>query len=148
MKKNIIWGMMSTCLAILLSGCSSNKQAATPWEKMEAVEANIQLTNFPDKNFLVTDYGATADADISEALTKAIADCHAQGGGKVIVPEGTYYTKAIHLLSNVNLHISKNRRKRNFDIVKKLFLLIRFYLGKHRFKKLRHRCYCRYFFVI
>ena len=107
MKKNIIWGMMSTCLAILLSGCSSNKQAATPWEKMETVEANIQLTNFPDKNFLVTDYGATADTDISEALTKAIADCHAQGGGKVIVPEGTYYTKAIHLLSNVNLHISK-----------------------------------------
>lgn len=79
-----------------------------PWKAMKDVEKRIETTEFPDRDFnIVTDYKAQTDKDISEELRRAISDCHRAGGGRVVVPAGTYYTKAIHLLSNVNLHIEK-----------------------------------------
>ncbi len=79
-----------------------------PWKAMGEVEQRIQLTSFPDRTFhLVTDYQAIEGEDISEKLRRAISDCHRAGGGRVVIPAGEYYTKAIHLLSNVNLHIDK-----------------------------------------
>lgn len=79
-----------------------------PWKAMKEVEKRIETTEFPDRDFnIVTDYKAQTDKDISEELRRAISDCHRAGGGRVVVPAGTYYTKAIHLLSNVNLHIEK-----------------------------------------
>jgi polygalacturonase len=48
-----------------------------------------------------------------DAINTAIADCHDSGGGTVVIPAdgsldggGTYYSGAITLLSNVNLHIA------------------------------------------
>lgn len=47
-----------------------------------------------------------------DAINAAIADANAEGGGRVVVPagasqnaDGAYYSGAIRLLSNVNLHI-------------------------------------------
>lgn len=79
-----------------------------PWKAMKEVEKRIETTEFPDRVFnIMTDYKAQTDKDISEELRRAISDCHRAGGGRVVVPAGTYYTKAIHLLSNVNLHIEE-----------------------------------------
>ena len=36
----------------------------------------------------------------------AIAACHRAGGGRVVVPPGEFASGPIHLLSNVNLHVS------------------------------------------
>jgi polygalacturonase len=48
----------------------------------------------------------------TDAIDAAIADCHAAGGGYVVVPaegsrnaDGAYYSGAINLLSNVNLRV-------------------------------------------
>ena len=41
------------------------------------------------------------------AFRRAIDQCAKAGGGKVVVPPGTYLTGAIHLKSNVNLEVSK-----------------------------------------
>ena len=53
--------------------------------------------------------GAVADgkADSTEAIRKAIEACNKAGGGRVVVPPGIFLTGAIHLKSNVNLHISE-----------------------------------------
>lgn len=81
---------------------------ANPWKAMKEVEKRIETTEFPNRDFnIVTDYKAQTGNDISEELRRAISDCHRAGGGKVVVPAGVYYTRAIHLLSNVNLHIEK-----------------------------------------
>ena len=42
----------------------------------------------------------------TEAFKKAIDDCHKSGGGRVTVPPGIFLTGAIHLKSNVNLHLA------------------------------------------
>ncbi len=65
---------------------------------------------FPDRVCNIADYGGIGDGRTknTEAFARAIADCAAQGGGKVEVPSGVWLSGAIHLKSNVNLQIDKN----------------------------------------
>lgn len=58
--------------------------------------------------FNVKDFGATGDGKTLDhlAINKAIEACVAEGGGQVYVPSGTYLCGSIHLLSNVELHLS------------------------------------------
>ncbi|MDD2764889.1 MAG: glycoside hydrolase family 28 protein [Opitutaceae bacterium] len=69
----------------------------------------IQLPSFPERDFRITDYGAVegGEADNTLALRQAITACHDAGGGRVVVPPGTWLTGAIHLKSNVNLHLAE-----------------------------------------
>jgi hypothetical protein len=52
-------------------------------------------------------YGATGDGTTLDhgAINRAIAACHAAGGGSVYVPAGTYLIGTTELLSNVTLHL-------------------------------------------
>src|SRR5436190_16073525 len=93
--------------------CESFEQSATEsdaWTAVPAIEASIKVTTFPDKTFSITAYGAVGDAttDCTNAIAKAIAACNKAGGGRVLVPAGKFLSGPIHLLSNVNLHLSKD----------------------------------------
>ena len=65
---------------------------------------------FPDKTFDIRNYGAVADTAVknTDAFAKAIDACAKAGGGRVLVPKGTWLTGPIHLKSNVNLHLQKD----------------------------------------
>lgn len=80
--------------------------AVRGWSDYDRVLARIQAPAFPDRDFPITAYGAQPGADATAALRAAIAACHAAGGGRVVVPAGDWLTGAVHLLSNVNLHVS------------------------------------------
>jgi polygalacturonase/lysophospholipase L1-like esterase len=69
----------------------------------------LQRPHFPDRTFDIRDYGAKGDGETknTKAFSKAIEACAISGGGKVLVPEGTWLTGPIHLKSNVNLHFEK-----------------------------------------
>ena len=79
------------------------------WESLPAVLAQIKAPQFPAHDFPITDFGAKAGTDASAAIKAAIAACHAAGGGRVVVPAGEWLTGAIHLKSNVNLHVERRR---------------------------------------
>lgn len=70
----------------------------------------VELPVFPDREFVITDFGAVGDGLTmnTEAINKAIEACSNAGGGKVIIPAGIWKTGPIILKSNVNLHIEKN----------------------------------------
>lgn len=55
----------------------------------------------------VKSHGATGSGNAldTEAIQKAIDACHAQGGGTVYFPNGTYLSGALVLKSNVTLHL-------------------------------------------
>ena len=100
------------CLSFLLAFSSCNQQKHTDieqgWEKMEVILERIQAPEFPDRTFNILDYGATIKGDTcSDAIRLAIEACHQAGGGRVLVPEGAYISGAIHLLSNVELHLEE-----------------------------------------
>jgi hypothetical protein len=61
--------------------------------------------SIPRRDFRVTDYGANGDGHTlnTGAFRQAIKACAAAGGGRVIVPAGTYLTGPIELLSHVDL---------------------------------------------
>ncbi len=57
----------------------------------------------------VLDFGAKADgkSDDALALQKAIDTCSKAGGGRVLLPQGTYYSSSLILKPHVNLHLEK-----------------------------------------
>ncbi|MBC7185542.1 MAG: glycoside hydrolase family 28 protein [Calditrichaeota bacterium] len=100
-------------IAVLLAGeFLSCAGAHSGWEQAERILQRIVPPVFPARDFDVTQFGAVGDGqtDCSEAFRKAIEQCHQAGGGRVVVPQGTYLTGAIHLASNVNLHLLKDAR--------------------------------------
>ena len=74
-----------------------------------SILARIRAPQFPSRVFDITRYGARADAKTlaTKAIADAIAACAKAGGGTVRVPAGVFLTGAIHLKSNVNLHLEK-----------------------------------------
>jgi polygalacturonase len=96
----------------LAAGTLARKAAgavpASGWDALPAILARIKPPEFAKRDFEITQFGAVADGtkDCSEALARAIARCHAAGGGRVVVPPGLFSTGPIHLQSNVNLHVA------------------------------------------
>lgn len=58
--------------------------------------------------FNITEYGAEPGRqhNVTEAIQQTIDACAAQGGGKVYVPAGEFYTATIELKSNIELHLA------------------------------------------
>ena len=74
----------------------------------DRIVASIRRPRFRPRHFPITDFGAVGDGVTKNtaAFAAAIKACNRAGGGHVIVPSGgTFLTGAIHLLSNVDLHV-------------------------------------------
>jgi polygalacturonase len=69
----------------------------------------INLKTIVFAQYLITDFGAIPDGKIvnTQAIQAAIDTCFRHGGGKVIVPKGTFLTGSIVLKSGVNLHFTE-----------------------------------------
>ena len=84
---------------------------ADGWDtQYKQIEQSIRQPQFGDKVFNITKYGASVKATAAanqKAINKAIDACSKAGGGRVVVPEGTFNTGAITLKSKVNLHVEK-----------------------------------------
>ena len=96
-------------LARALTQTRPASSPADPWARVPEILRRVKPPVFPKRDYDVTKYGAAGDgrADCTEAFRKAVAACNKAGGGRVVVPAGTFLTGPIHLLSNVNLHVSE-----------------------------------------
>ena len=98
-------------MAVIMMALSSTIAfAGNPWKQMKKVEKTIVPPKFPKRYFVITDYYNGTDSLFTDAINEAIADCSMRGGGYVIVPNGTFHTAAIHMRSNVNLHLNDEAR--------------------------------------
>lgn len=83
------------------------------WAQVPDILEQVVPPTFPDRDFVITDFGAVADGktDAKAAFAKAIAACTQTGGGRVVVPPGRFLVKGpIHLDDNVNLHLAEDAR--------------------------------------
>lgn len=100
---------------LVLASCNAQKDidtkidASKPWRELVQIEKNIKEPFFKNESYNVVVYGAVANGttNCTEAFKKAIQECSKNGGGKVIVPAGKYFTGPIHLEDDVNLHLEK-----------------------------------------
>jgi unsaturated rhamnogalacturonyl hydrolase len=90
------------CAGLFNAGAAPQQQAT-----LETTLARIKAPSFPDRDFVITAYGAKPESDSTEAIHAAIDACHTAGGGRVVVPSGKWLTGALRLRSNVNLHIAE-----------------------------------------
>lgn len=94
------------CLFLPLAVCAS------AWDDMKykQIEKSIRTPEFANRTFDITKYGASLKAtpvQNQKAINRAIEACSKAGGGRVVIPEGTWNTGAIRLKSHVNLVIEK-----------------------------------------
>jgi polygalacturonase len=82
---------------------------ADPWARAAAIARRAVAPTFPARDFDVARYGAKGDGTTKNtaAIAAAIKACADAGGGRVVVPAGRFLTGAVHLRSNVNLHLAQ-----------------------------------------
>ena len=101
---------LALALALLFAGPLVAAVPSLEWTDVPTILARIKTPEFPARDFNVTDYGASGDgqSDSLPAVRAAIAACVKAGGGRVLVPAGTYLLNGpIHLQSRINLHLAE-----------------------------------------
>ncbi|HTM82384.1 glycoside hydrolase family 28 protein [Asticcacaulis sp.] len=80
-----------------------------PWTRAADIARRVKVPVIPERRFDITDFGAKGDGVTlnTQAFAAAIDVCGKAGGGRVIVPAGRFLTGAIHLKSNMELHVSE-----------------------------------------
>ncbi|KQN47310.1 hypothetical protein ASE93_08300 [Serratia sp. Leaf50] len=80
---------------------------AQGWHDLPPILARIKAPKFPHRDFTIADFGVKRSGeDASQAIKQAIEACHQAGGGRVVIPQGIFYTGPIWLKSGVNLHLA------------------------------------------
>lgn len=112
-------------LALLLPACAF----AAGWDDNEykRIEQSIQLPKIAERQFLITSFGAKTTATAAQnqkAINRVISLVSKKGGGKVIIPKGTWNTGAIELKNHVNLVLEEGATL-HFAFEPKLYPLVR-----------------------
>jgi polygalacturonase len=74
------------------------RRATDPWDEVPAILSRIKPPSFPKRDFDLKRFGS---------VNEAIAACSAAGGGRVVVPAGTFMTGPMRLKSRVNLYLAE-----------------------------------------
>ncbi|WP_418991136.1 glycoside hydrolase family 28 protein [Alistipes sp.] len=98
--------------AALLSACNCRAHApgdASPSD-LPFEMPDVPRPHIPARSVSIADFGGVGDGHTlsTEAFASAIASLAAQGGGRVVVPAGVWYTGPIVLEDNIELHLDKN----------------------------------------
>ena len=101
---------MPPILSVVRIELEENQKTMTRRDWLRNAALSVAAIRFPDRDFDITKFGAVGDGQklCTAAIRQAITACHAAGGGRVVIPAGRFLTGAIHLESNVNLHVAEN----------------------------------------
>ncbi len=101
---------MSRVRISILTGLTLALSLAAPALELDAPFGRFAIAEpaIPDREFVITEFGARPDgSDSSAAFAAAFAAASAAGGGRVLVPGGVWTVGAIHLKSNCELHLDE-----------------------------------------
>ena len=69
--------------------------------------------------YIITDYGVVNDSTIiqTQKIQEVIDRCHANGGGVIVVPAGTYLTGSLFFKPGCNLYLEENATLKGSDAI-------------------------------
>lgn len=101
--KPLLWA------AILL--CATWPAMADDWALADRIVEDIRLPDIPEDIYPITKFGASGDADARPAILAAIEAAAQDGGGRVLVPTGTWRSEGpLVLQSRIELHLAEGAR--------------------------------------
>jgi polygalacturonase len=80
------------------------------WAMAEEIVKKIELPRIPMRDFVITDFGAKSGQkdDARPAILAAIAKASSEGGGRVVIPAGSWLSNGpIHLKSKIDFHVAE-----------------------------------------
>ena len=97
------------CLALTLGAQAQDNPYRVYTRQLPFSMPEVATPVFPKKTVSLTRYGAKGDGKTlcTEAFSKAIDELSRQGGGRLSVPQGVWFTGPIVLKSHVDLHLEK-----------------------------------------
>ncbi len=92
---------------LLIQVANSRISSLDAWKSIYTITKEMKDPVFKNKVYNVIDFGAKGDGVTKNtaAINEAIERCSIDGGGHVVISKGTYLTGAVHLKSNVDLHL-------------------------------------------
>ena len=105
--------LLAATIAVSFVFCCNTRNADNipdSWARADSILNEIVEPLFPDATYNILDFGAVADGKTlnTESINHAISHASESGGGTVLIPEGIFFTGAIHLKSNIRLHLAEN----------------------------------------
>ncbi|MBQ5394570.1 MAG: glycoside hydrolase family 28 protein [Alistipes sp.] len=90
--------------------CSEGDKYASVYENIPFEMPQVVQPSIPAREVCITEFGAVGDGMTlnTEAFAKAIDGLAEQGGGRVNVPDGIWFTGPIVLKDNIELHLSNH----------------------------------------
>jgi len=110
MKKKCLFVGMLLVLAACILSCRNSQfenRYAYLYENLPFDMPVLTPPSFPDREVTITDFGGIGNGIFlnTDAFARAIDHLSENGGGRLIVPSGVWFTGPIVLKSNVNLHL-------------------------------------------
>nr|WP_319401222.1 glycoside hydrolase family 28 protein [uncultured Carboxylicivirga sp.] len=96
---------------LIIVSCSDQNKVMIK-EVRPSAPFEMPAITYPDfsrvEQFVITDFGAVeGDKETTSEAIGAAIDKASINGGRVVIPPGEWLTKAVHLKSNVDLHLEK-----------------------------------------
>ncbi len=118
--------MVALVLLAVVAGCRRGAPApesdySGAWAQVPDILATIGAPTIPSRDFDIMAFDAVADGvtDCRPAIMAAIQACEDAGGGRVVVPAGTYLVNGpLYLVNDMNLHLAEGAHLKfgtNFD---------------------------------
>ncbi|MDE6858318.1 MAG: glycoside hydrolase family 28 protein, partial [Alistipes sp.] len=110
--KNYLLSVAALASSASLASCCCGQHAVAEdiYANLPFEMERVERPNIPAREASVTDFGGVGDgiALNTEAFAAAIASLSEQGGGRLNVPGGVWYTGPIELKDNIELHLDEN----------------------------------------
>ncbi len=121
MRKTLIAAMLILLMAATADAKRNREQVwpdGTPMQEWftDTVKVDVEQLG---KKYVITDYGVKRDSTVlqTEAIQAVIDRAKADGGGVVVVPEGTYFTGSLFFPQGTHLHVKEGGRIKGSDAI-------------------------------
>ncbi|MBR6121982.1 MAG: glycoside hydrolase family 28 protein [Prevotella sp.] len=109
MKLSKFFIALGLVAASLTTQAASNNPYSIYTSNLPFSMPEISAPTFPNRLAILSDFGAVGNGTqlCTEAFEKAIESLSKQGGGRLVVPRGVWFTGPIVLRSNIDLHLEQ-----------------------------------------